>query len=246
MYVDEQLTTQDAYNWSRMTSLIAAQRPHWQPGTAHGYHAYTVGYAAGELIRRVDPHHRSYGQFIREEIDKEFHVGLIDDQFETRISPVVRQIVMSNSNKSIDFETERSATCSGAFPRGRPKLIYNEVDFHRAEIPAVNGISTARAIARVYSKMIGDVHENGITTEKRLFSQQTLAKATKNITPNDELDRYAPHLPTKFAQGGFQLYGQDFDVFGEGVFGHAGIGKRFFALKTIKSLNGFVIFRFWW
>lgn len=130
------------------------------------------------------------------------------------------QVQISNPVE-IDFETEKSTTCSGAFPRGRPKLIYNEIDFHRAQIPAVNGISTARAIARIYSKMIGDLHENG-TIEKRLLSEQTLARATKNITPNGELDRYAPHLPTKFAQGGFQLHGQDFDVFGEGVFGHAG------------------------
>lgn len=85
--------------------------------------------------------------------------------------------------------------------------------------------------------MIGDVHENG-SIEKRLLSEQTLAKATKNITPNGELDRYAPHMPTKFAQGGFQLYGQDFDVFGEGVFGHA--GKIF--VKTNRRINLFDIY----
>jgi len=92
-FVDEQLTTEDAYNWSRMTSLLAAQKPHWEPGTAHGYHAYTIGYAAGELIRRVDPHHRSYGQFVRDELDNEFYVGVPNDEIEGRVSPLIRKVV---------------------------------------------------------------------------------------------------------------------------------------------------------
>jgi len=92
-FVDEQLTTEDAFNWSRMTTLLAAQTPHWEPGTAHGYHAYTLGYAAGELIRRVDPHHRTYGQFVRDELDNEFYVGVSDDEVETRVSPLIRKVV---------------------------------------------------------------------------------------------------------------------------------------------------------
>lgn len=92
-FVDEQLTTEDAYNWSRMTSLLAAQKPLWGPGIGHGYHAYTIGYAAGELVRRVDPHHRSYGQFVRDELDHEFYVGVPDDEVEARISPLFRKAV---------------------------------------------------------------------------------------------------------------------------------------------------------
>ena len=92
-FVDEELTSKDAYSWSRMTSLLAAQKPHWQPGTAHGYHAYTFGYLAGELIRRVDPQHRSCGQFIRDELDREFYLGGTDDEVEARVSPMLRKVV---------------------------------------------------------------------------------------------------------------------------------------------------------
>jgi len=92
-FVDEELTTEDAYDWSRMTSLLAAQKPHWEPGTAHGYHAYTFGYLAGELIRRVDPQHRSCGQFIRDELDNEFYVGVPNDEVEARVSPLILQTV---------------------------------------------------------------------------------------------------------------------------------------------------------
>ncbi|CAF4355640.1 unnamed protein product, partial [Adineta steineri] len=39
---EDNLTVEDGCNWSRMVSLIAAQKPHWEPGTAHGYHAHTL------------------------------------------------------------------------------------------------------------------------------------------------------------------------------------------------------------
>lgn len=92
-FVDAELTPEDAYNWPRMISLLAAQKPHWEPGTGHGYHAFTLGYAAGELVRRVDPHCRTYGQFLRDELDNEFYVGVPNNEVEERVSPLVRKIV---------------------------------------------------------------------------------------------------------------------------------------------------------
>lgn len=99
VFVDEELTPDDAYNWTRMTSLLAAQKPHWEPGTTHGYHAYTFGYAAGELIRRVDPQHRSCGRFIRDELDQEFYIGVPNDETEARVSLLIRKIVSKSTNK---------------------------------------------------------------------------------------------------------------------------------------------------
>lgn len=92
-FVDGELTADDAYDWTRMTSLLAAQKPHWEPGTAHGYHAYTLGFIIGELIRRVDPQHRSYGRFVREEVDEEFYVGVPDESIEARVAPLIRKAV---------------------------------------------------------------------------------------------------------------------------------------------------------
>jgi CubicO group peptidase (beta-lactamase class C family) len=91
-YVDEQLTLDDVCNWSRMTSLLAAQKPHWEPGTTHGYHPVTNGFLGGELVRRVDPQHRSFGEFIRDEIDSEFYVGVPNDEVEARVAPLIRKV----------------------------------------------------------------------------------------------------------------------------------------------------------
>jgi hypothetical protein len=103
-YIDQQLTLDDMCNWSRMTSLLAAQKPHWESGTAHGYHAHTFGCIGGELIRRVDPHHRSYGQFIRDELDSEFYVGVPNDDVEARVASLIfktvrRKIIQCRSKR---------------------------------------------------------------------------------------------------------------------------------------------------
>ena len=61
-----------------MTTRIAAEEPHWEPGTAAGYHAILWGYLAGELALRTVG--KSLGQLLRERIagplDADFHIGL--------------------------------------------------------------------------------------------------------------------------------------------------------------------------
>src|SRR5207237_4519981 len=51
-----------------LAEVIARQRPPWRPGTLHGYHGISLGWYMGELVRRIDPHHRSLGRFFAEEI----------------------------------------------------------------------------------------------------------------------------------------------------------------------------------
>src|SRR5581483_2433368 len=65
-------------NWDLMTAALAAEQPWWEPGTRHGYHALTLGYLLGEIVRRVTS--RMIGSYCREEIagplDLDFHIGL--------------------------------------------------------------------------------------------------------------------------------------------------------------------------
>ena len=91
--VDKSLTLDEVFDWNQITSLLAAQAPFWKPGTEHGYHAYTLGFLGGELIHRVDPKHRSYSQFIREELDPEFYCGAIDDNVQSRIARLMSKEV---------------------------------------------------------------------------------------------------------------------------------------------------------
>jgi len=67
----EKISTADIYDWEKITSLLAAQAPFWEPGTAPGYHALTQGYLVGEVIRRVTG--KSIGTVFREEIAEPLH-----------------------------------------------------------------------------------------------------------------------------------------------------------------------------
>ncbi|MCA6322103.1 MAG: beta-lactamase family protein, partial [Phenylobacterium sp.] len=72
------LSKADLYDWDKVTTLLAAQAPCWEPGTAPGYHALTQGYLVGEFVRRITG--RSLGTVFREEIAEplgaDFHIGL--------------------------------------------------------------------------------------------------------------------------------------------------------------------------
>ena len=52
----------------RLAAVMARQRPAWEPGARQAYHGLTLGFYEGELMRRVDPRHRTLGRFFQDEI----------------------------------------------------------------------------------------------------------------------------------------------------------------------------------
>src|SRR6478735_9884088 len=52
----------------RLAVVLARQKPTWEPGTRQAYHALTLGFYEGELMRRLDPAHRTIGRFFQDEI----------------------------------------------------------------------------------------------------------------------------------------------------------------------------------
>src|SRR5205807_2364623 len=73
----EPVAPEDVYDWEKMTSLLAAQEPWWEPGTASGCHALSQGYLVGEVVRRVAT--ATIGQVFKEELagplGADFHIG---------------------------------------------------------------------------------------------------------------------------------------------------------------------------
>ena len=74
----EPVTMAELADWDHVTARLAAQQPYWQPGTAHGYHALTFGFLAGELVRRISG--KSVGTYLQDVFAKpmglELFVGL--------------------------------------------------------------------------------------------------------------------------------------------------------------------------
>ena len=65
---DEPVDRSVVADLDRLAVVLARQKPAWEPGTRQAYHAITLGYHESELLRQVDPHHRSLGQFFQDEI----------------------------------------------------------------------------------------------------------------------------------------------------------------------------------
>ena len=80
VWLDEQLRLEDLRDLDYVARVLARQKPAWPPGTRHGYHAMTIGLYMQELIRHVDPAHRTLGRFFHEEIagrsELDFYIGL--------------------------------------------------------------------------------------------------------------------------------------------------------------------------
>ena len=65
---DEPVDRSVVADLDRLAVVLARQKPAWEPGTRQAYHAITLGFYESELLRRVDPRHRSLGQFFQDEI----------------------------------------------------------------------------------------------------------------------------------------------------------------------------------
>ncbi|CAF0763708.1 unnamed protein product [Didymodactylos carnosus] len=236
----DQCVLDDVLNWKSMTDLLAKQKPFWEPGTAHGYHAVTFGWLAGELIRRVDPKKRSVGEFVLNEIAKpmnsEFYIGLPEDK-DHRVSPLERKIQIGNMPPFTAL-AERALTLNGTLSAMDPSKpnTFNSVSIHRAELPAANGITNARSLARIYASFIGDVDGHA-----RLLNENTLQQATRCATPEGEPDRILFGIPSTFGMG-FMIHGVLAPIFGQGIFGHGGVGGSVaFAYPAKQLAIGYVL-----
>jgi CubicO group peptidase (beta-lactamase class C family) len=226
--LDRPVPLADALAWGPMVAALAAQRPAWTPGTAHGYHGRTFGWLVGEVIRRVSG--RSPGRFFAEEIagplGLDFFIGLPAGE-RGRVSR------MAYKEPDFDFAAMSPASIPEEFrdlvaALLDPNSLYNrafsvtdpaEIDFNSpevqaAELPASNGIGTARGLARMYAALIGEV--DGV----RLCTPETIADATKEQAGG--LDQVIL-VPSRFASG-YMLPTETNQMLGPASFGHPGRG----------------------
>jgi len=222
---DAPLTLADALDWKTITSMLADTKPDWPIGTAHGYHALTFGWLAGELIRRTDG--RSPGQFVADEIAGPLGVELwigLPEEMEARVAPIIgRPLNEDNPDPTIkamlemflgpDTRGGRALFLNGAF---LVEDAFNRRDVHAAEIPAANGIGNASALAKIYAAAMGEV--DGV----RLLDTPVLERARATVTPSNEPDLCLV-MPTTFGLG-FMTHGVFTPFCGPGSFGHSGAG----------------------
>ena len=217
--IDRPLTIEDVFAWTPVVDGLATQRPMWEPNTAHGYHVGTYGWLAGEVIRRVAG--ASVGEVVAQRIARPLNLDLwigLPEAMECRVAPMLPAPPPAQGT-ALDIFTARlldpSTLLHKAFVNPPlPAPVFNERAFHAAEIPAANGITNARSLARMYAACIGEV--DGV----RLLQPKTVAAATREQSNGHDL---VLGYETRYATG-FQLSFLFRPMAGEGSFGHYGMG----------------------
>jgi CubicO group peptidase (beta-lactamase class C family) len=168
------------FNWNKMTTALAEQEPWWEPGTKHGYHALTFGHLVGEVIRRITG--KTPGTYLRDEIagplGLDLHIGL-DAKDDARTGDMIAMPPPGPGEPNLFAEIMKNpeSVTFKAFmnpPGGmRPGLV-NTREWRAAEIPAANGHTTARSLAKLYGVLARGGELDGV----RVMSKEQVAKCS--------------------------------------------------------------------
>jgi CubicO group peptidase (beta-lactamase class C family) len=221
-------------DWDLVVELLAAQEPLWEPGTRQGYHALTYGHLVGEIVRRITG--RSLGAFFRDEVagplDLDFWIGL-PAEHEPRVARTIPAELPGPGDTVPDFYIQAMTD-----PTSIPALVLmnsgglmlpgamDAHDVYAAEIPAVNGVANARALAGMYRPLALGGAVDGV----RLVDEAALAEASR-VASATSVDATLA-VPTRWGLGFMKsmdnrtLPGgiEDSVLLSEEAFGHAGMG----------------------
>jgi CubicO group peptidase (beta-lactamase class C family) len=224
----EPLPDGTVFDWEAMVERLEREAPFWEPGSRVGYHGLTFGWLVGELVRRVAG--VSVGDFFAQRIAAplglDFWIGLPQEQ-EGRVATIVPASPATTPRNAFEAAVMAqpdsipalySRNTGGWRPNG-----FNTRAGHAAQIPAANGITHARSLARLYGTLAMD----GARGDLQLLCPQQLKAAVEisSATHSDACLR----VPTRFAAGFMRSMdnrtrGGDSAVMGSDAFGHAGAG----------------------
>jgi CubicO group peptidase (beta-lactamase class C family) len=214
--VDRRMSFDDVLAGEPWTEALEVQAPYWAPGTAHGYHVLTMGYLISEVLRRATG--MTVGQFFATEVAAplglDFWIGLPAD-VESRVVPI--QLADGQPEDGPYQAALRDRTSLAYRVMSNPSwgpFDFDTPAFHAAEVPAANGIASARSLARLYAACVTEV--DGI----RLLTSGTLERAC--VAHADGFD-LINHEINRFGLG-FYLPSSRLPMGGRSSFGHDGSG----------------------
>ncbi len=161
-------TPEDLCDWQKMCEAIADAEPWWEPGTKIAYHAYPFGYIVGEIVRRATG--KPISQVLREEVAAP--LGIADEiYFGVPESELGRLARLEDAEGSAEYLA--SLPDDAPFFKLGPRQVTptaefgNRADILMADIPA-GGKMSARAVARMYAALLGEVDGVRLVSEERL------------------------------------------------------------------------------
>ena len=171
--LDEPIDRNVVADIDRLAIVLARQKPKWEPGTRQAYHAITLGFYEGELLRRIDPQHRSLGQFFQDEIATplglDVYIRLPGSIPNWRLATIAQPTLV---DRLLGFPLRLALASIN--PRSKivralrgSELPHNEHSTYARnfEVPSGGAVGTARAIARAYSVFATGGRELGLRQE---------------------------------------------------------------------------------
>jgi CubicO group peptidase (beta-lactamase class C family) len=160
----------------RLAVVLARQKPAWEPGTRQAYHGLSLGFYQGELLRRVDPQHRSLGQFFQEEVASRLGVDIYirlpeaipNSRLATLAPPSLIEILRGFGLRFALVAMNPDSNIYRALNVNPGTRIYEDAQriyARNLEVPSGGGVGTARAIARAYSVFASGGRELGLRKE---------------------------------------------------------------------------------
>ena len=145
-------------DFDRFAAVLARQKPAWPPGERQAYHAVTLGFYENEIIRRIDPKHRSLGAFFQDEIATplglEFYIRLPESIPNARLATIAHAGFLARLR---GFPPRLLLATLSPHARIRLALRGSELPHdplhvyaRNLEVASGGGVGTARAIARAY------------------------------------------------------------------------------------------------
>ncbi|WP_329384526.1 beta-lactamase family protein [Streptomyces sp. NBC_01351] len=222
--LDRGLTAAEAADGVTGARAVAAQRPFWEPGTEHGYHAQTYSWLLSELVLRVTG--RTLGSLLAEEMAEplgvDFWIGLPEAEAHRvgRVAPVdppeSAGMLKTRPRRNVsEAYADPASLTRRAFAAIDPLPDENDPAYRAAELPASAGIGTARGLARFYGATIGVVEDGA-----RVFTPETTALAGRELSAGP--DRVLV-VNTRFGPG-YMLHGPASPLLSPASFGHPGRG----------------------
>ncbi|HKV22772.1 MAG TPA: serine hydrolase domain-containing protein [Mycobacterium sp.] len=182
----EPVTIDDLFDWDTATSLLAAQAPWWEPGTASGYPALNYGFLVGELVRRTAG--VSLRTFVRDEIagplDADFQIGASPEDA-GRIAELIPPPPFDIPFDQLPEDNPMRKTLTNPAPEA---AVAHTAAWRDADLGAVNGHANARSLARIVSPVSRGGTANGV----ELLSPATLDRVLEVQSHGPDLVLAAP------------------------------------------------------
>ena len=211
------------YKWDVMTAALAAEQPWWDPGTKHGYHAITYGWLIGEVMKRVTG--KSPGAYFRDEIARplaiDCHIGL-DAADDARCGQMIQSPPPPADQVNLfEYAQKNPASVTAKAFMNPPTAMklgaINARAWRGAEIPAANGHTTGRALARLYGALARGGEVDGV----RILTPEAIKRCyTEESHGKDEVLM----VPTRFSTGFMLTQAHDQIGPNQHGFGHPGAG----------------------